>query len=233
MVRTAGRHAGMPSTPTRRATASSTASSRRWSVCTNTPPSPKDPLGLKLFEAGDAEARAEVPHFDTGGWSLYDQFGESNLNYHELLTEFLQHLCERTRKGPPYTPGRAAAPSTPPATPTNPAPGPPGEPDRRHDRTAATGAAAASPADRGRSGLLHHRTALHRRPEDTARDLAAVHHAARRDTRRGADLAVEDRHGRTEDRAGLARCVEQPRDGRTRQAKAPVGDARRAAEPSR
>ena len=32
-------------------------------------------------------------------WSMYDQFAESNLNYHELLTEFLQHLCERTRKG--------------------------------------------------------------------------------------------------------------------------------------
>ena len=75
----------------------------------------KDPLGLRLFEAGDAEARAEVPHYDTGGWSLYDQFGESNLNYHELLSEFLQHLCERTRKGPPLTSAPAPAP---PATPT-------------------------------------------------------------------------------------------------------------------
>ncbi len=59
----------------------------------------KDPLGLALFEAGDAQARAMVPLYDTGAWSLYDQFGESDLNYHELLTEFLQHLCERTRKG--------------------------------------------------------------------------------------------------------------------------------------
>jgi hypothetical protein len=64
----------------------------------------KDPLGLALFEAGDAEARAIVPRYDTGAWSLYDQFGESNLNYHELLTEFLQHLCERTSKGPPLAP---------------------------------------------------------------------------------------------------------------------------------
>ena len=71
----------------------------------------KDPLGLKLFEAGDAEARAEVPHYDTGAWSLYDQFGESNLNYHELLTEFLQHLCERTRKGPPLTSAPPPAPA--------------------------------------------------------------------------------------------------------------------------
>ncbi|HEX4436411.1 MAG TPA: D-glucuronyl C5-epimerase family protein [Solirubrobacteraceae bacterium] len=74
----------------------------------------KDPVGLKLFEEGDAEARGEVPHYDTGYWSLYDQFGESDLNYHELLTEFLQHLCERTRKGPPIS----AAPAPPPPTTT-------------------------------------------------------------------------------------------------------------------
>ena len=89
----------------------------------------KDPLGLKLFEAGDAEARTETPHYDTGAWSMYDQYSESNLNYHELLTEFLTHLCERTRKGPPMTtaaPAPAPAPSTtttstpPPATTTTP-----------------------------------------------------------------------------------------------------------------
>jgi hypothetical protein len=78
----------------------------------------KDPLGLKLFEAGDAEARAETPRYDTGAWSLYDQFSESNLNYHELLTEFLQHLCERTRKGPPMS--TAPPPPTPPPTTTAP-----------------------------------------------------------------------------------------------------------------
>ncbi|MGH2865787.1 MAG: D-glucuronyl C5-epimerase family protein, partial [Solirubrobacteraceae bacterium] len=33
----------------------------------------KDPLGLSLFEAGDAEARAIVPRYDTGAWSMYDQ----------------------------------------------------------------------------------------------------------------------------------------------------------------
>jgi hypothetical protein len=63
-----------------------------------------DPLGQQLFEAGDAEARAEVPHYDTGAWSKYDQSSESNLNYHELLAEFLEHLCERTGKGEPLTP---------------------------------------------------------------------------------------------------------------------------------
>ncbi len=70
----------------------------------------KDPLGLALFEAGDAEARLEVPHYDTGAWSLYDQFGESDLNYHELLTEFLLHLCERTRNGPPIRQANAPIP---------------------------------------------------------------------------------------------------------------------------
>ncbi len=64
----------------------------------------KDPLGQQLFEAGDAQARAIVPSYDTGAWSMYDQFGESDLNYHELLTEFLQHLCERTSKGQPIDP---------------------------------------------------------------------------------------------------------------------------------
>jgi hypothetical protein len=89
-----------PSTPTPPATASSTASSRRSWGCTTTRRSPRTRSGLQLFEAGDAEARA-TPHYDTGAWSMYDQFGESDLNYHELLTEFLQHLCERTRKGEP------------------------------------------------------------------------------------------------------------------------------------
>jgi hypothetical protein len=73
----------------------------------------KDPLGLALFEAGDAEARAIVPLYDTGAWSMYDQFGESDLNYHELLTEFLQHLCERTEKGEPTAPAAAPTASTP------------------------------------------------------------------------------------------------------------------------
>ena len=75
----------------------------------------QDPLGLALFEAGDAEARAEVPRYDTGAWSRYDQFSESTLNYHELLTEFLMHLCERTRKGTPFAPSPPPSASSPPA----------------------------------------------------------------------------------------------------------------------
>jgi hypothetical protein len=79
----------------------------------------KDPTGLQLFEAGDAEERARTPLYNTGYWSMYDQYGESDLNYHELLTEFLQHLCERTRKGEPLTTTPAPAPATP-AAPTTP-----------------------------------------------------------------------------------------------------------------
>lgn len=78
----------------------------------------KDPLGLRLFEEGDAEARAATPRYDTGAWSMYDQYTESDLNYHELLTEFLQHLCERTRKGPPIAPAPAPAPAPTPTTTT-------------------------------------------------------------------------------------------------------------------
>jgi D-glucuronyl C5-epimerase C-terminus len=74
-----------------------------------------DPLGEQLFEAGDAEARIEVPHYDTGAWSMYDQYSESNLNYHELLTTFLQNLCQRTSEGPPIPPAPSA---TPPAATT-------------------------------------------------------------------------------------------------------------------
>jgi hypothetical protein len=54
---------------------------------------------------------------------MYDQFSESNLNYHELLTEFLQHLCERTRKGQPLAATPAPTP-TPTTTTTTPAPTP-------------------------------------------------------------------------------------------------------------
>ena len=70
-----------------------------------------------LFTAGDAEARLEVSHYDTGAWSLYDQSTESDLSYHELLRDFLSHLCDRltadstsagTTPGPPASPSAGA-----------------------------------------------------------------------------------------------------------------------------
>ena len=60
-------------------------------------------------------ARVEVPRFDTGAWSLYSLGSvdeESDLHYHVLLRDFLQHLCDRTRRSP----CSAAPPRTSPAT---------------------------------------------------------------------------------------------------------------------
>jgi D-glucuronyl C5-epimerase C-terminus len=101
----------------------------------------QDPLGQQLFEAGDSEARAIVPSYNTGAWSRYDQFGESDLNYHELLTEFLQHLCERTRKGQP---GPSAPPPAPPP-PSSTAPTPGGDSESPSNGTGGASAAALRP----------------------------------------------------------------------------------------
>ncbi len=60
-----------------------------------------DALAQQLFAAGNAEAEAEVPKFDTGAWSLYQPGVEDTLSYHELVTGFLQQLCTRT-KAPVY-----------------------------------------------------------------------------------------------------------------------------------
>jgi len=58
-----------------------------------------DPRGTALFAAAEPEARYEVPLYDTGAWSLYSRGSssrESDLGYHDLLTGFLEGLCERT-----------------------------------------------------------------------------------------------------------------------------------------
>ncbi len=126
-----------------------------------------DPLGSQLFEAGDAEARAIVPSYDTGAWSMYDQYSESNLNYHELLAEFLQNLCQRTQEGEPTPTPSAPAPDpdaaaahagAPPGGGARGAP-PPGQlcgctaACRSRRRSAAN----VPSADPGRRDLLHHR----------------------------------------------------------------------------
>jgi D-glucuronyl C5-epimerase-like protein len=49
-----------------------------------------------LFAAGNAEAEAEVPAYNTGAWSLYQPGVEDDLSYHELVTGFLAQLCART-----------------------------------------------------------------------------------------------------------------------------------------
>ena len=55
----------------------------------------------RLFEAGNARARREVPTYDTGAWSLYARgtsYSESSLDYHVLLRDFLDALCRRTQQ---------------------------------------------------------------------------------------------------------------------------------------
>ncbi len=56
----------------------------------------RDPRAERLFRLGDAEARAELPRYDTGAWSLYQPGVQDTLDYHELVTGFLADLCART-----------------------------------------------------------------------------------------------------------------------------------------
>ena len=53
-------------------------------------------LAQQLFNAGNAEAKAELPSFDTGRWSLYQPGQLDSLSYHQLVTGFLQKLCSMT-----------------------------------------------------------------------------------------------------------------------------------------
>jgi D-glucuronyl C5-epimerase C-terminus len=50
----------------------------------------------RLFAAGDAQARAELPQFVSGDWSLYQPGVQDPLDYHTLVTGFLDELCTRT-----------------------------------------------------------------------------------------------------------------------------------------
>ncbi len=53
-------------------------------------------LSLNLFNAGNAEAQAELPSFNTGAWSLYQPGLEDTLSYHQLVTGFVEQLCSLT-----------------------------------------------------------------------------------------------------------------------------------------
>ena len=59
-----------------------------------------DPRAARLVEEGLAQARHNLPRFDTGAWSLYyrtpsEPGTESDLHYHQIFTGFLEQLCER------------------------------------------------------------------------------------------------------------------------------------------
>ncbi len=55
-----------------------------------------NPEASQLFAAGTTEAQAELPEFNTGAWSLYQPGLEDDLSYHDLVTGFLQQLCQLT-----------------------------------------------------------------------------------------------------------------------------------------
>jgi hypothetical protein len=59
-----------------------------------------DPHAARLVAEGLAQARRNLPRFDTGAWSLYFRTPsgpgtESDLHYHRVFTGFLEHLCDR------------------------------------------------------------------------------------------------------------------------------------------
>ena len=83
-----------------------------------------DTSAATLFRAGNAQARLDVPRYNTGYWSKYDQYSDSTLSYHELLTGFLVDLCAQTHEttasaltvlglAPPGRWTRAAGPTGP------------------------------------------------------------------------------------------------------------------------
>ena len=57
----------------------------------------RDARARKLFRAGDRALRRELPGYDDGNWSLYSLGGvEASVDYHVLVVQFLQNLCDRT-----------------------------------------------------------------------------------------------------------------------------------------
>lgn len=57
-----------------------------------------DEEGRQLYARGVRQLAAELPGYDTGGWSRYQLGGRaSDIGYHKLSRDFLRGLCERTR----------------------------------------------------------------------------------------------------------------------------------------
>jgi hypothetical protein len=54
-------------------------------------------LAWQLFNAGNAEAEHEVPFYDTGRWSLYQPGVLDSIDYHQLVTGFLEQLCSEVQ----------------------------------------------------------------------------------------------------------------------------------------
>lgn len=90
-----------------------------------------DRRARRLFRKGDREARRETPRYDTGNWSYYalPNRNLSTLDYHVLVTGFLENLCDRTgarvycrtaRRFARYTRERVGDPTPPPSGPAPP-----------------------------------------------------------------------------------------------------------------
>jgi hypothetical protein len=57
------------------------------------------PRARRLYARGERAARGMLGDYDTGAWSRYSLAGrESTLDYHELVTGFLDGLCTRTAR---------------------------------------------------------------------------------------------------------------------------------------
>lgn len=57
----------------------------------------RDERARRLFAAGERQARLDLRASDTGAWSLYQIGGaEADLNYQQLVTEFIHNLCDRS-----------------------------------------------------------------------------------------------------------------------------------------
>jgi hypothetical protein len=89
-----------------------------------------DAEGRALFAAGEAELRAELASYDTGGWSRYSLEQDADLHYHTLARDFLRNLCTRLTEAQArgqvvtaaQTGGTPATPGVPPTPISDPAP---------------------------------------------------------------------------------------------------------------
>jgi hypothetical protein len=84
-----------------------------------------DPEGAALFAAGEAQLRAELPVYDTGGWSRYSTVRDADVHYHVVARDFLRNLCTRlaqdTAPAPPGAPTGGVVPAPSPVA-ADPAP---------------------------------------------------------------------------------------------------------------
>jgi hypothetical protein len=70
-----------------------------------------DPEGQALFATGEAQLRAELPQYDTGGWSRYSTLRDADVHYHVVARDFLRNLCDRLTADAAAPPPVAAAPT--------------------------------------------------------------------------------------------------------------------------